>query len=72
MSVYEHFFIKPVKEDLLYTGAKGLVKMTEKKQMEKTQARFSLLKKITDMFNGKIIISLLTVLVFYIAELKHS
>lgn len=40
--------------------------------MQKTQYRFDLIRKLTSLLNGKIALGVLTMLAFYIAELKHS
>ena len=64
---YEYFLVQPIKELLVKDYMEDLGLMTEKKQMQKTQNRFNLVRKLTNLLNGKIFVSLLTIFVFYIA-----
>lgn len=69
---FDWFVMGKVRSSLGRLNAQDLEPRTEKKGMENTHKRFSLLKQWRNLFDVKIALSVLALLVFYVAELKHS
>lgn len=65
--VFDYFVMGKVRNSLSSLNPQDLRARTEKKEMENTHKRFSLLKQWRNQFDVKIALSVLALLVFYVA-----